>query len=619
MIFPLIFLSISVFFGYQLIKRIAFRLSLEETLISGIILGVVINGFLNYLLAYIFGISLIIIIISQTFLFVVSLFLFIWQQGFSPESNSKTRNYLIVTCFLALLLFIPLFVSHMLYSKNGNLYSGITEWGDLAIHTTLINNFLYQDQFPLPNPILSGTKLIYPPLVDFISALFVIGGSSFQQSLYLPGIFFAVSIIAGIFLLAYQITKNLLGASLAPFLFIFNGGVGFLYFLKDYQDQFLNFWYILTHLDKDYARFAAYGLEFGNVVVVSFIPQRTFLIGYAIGILSIFFILKYFENKHKSNLIISAILSGILVLAHTHSLIGFSIILATLILINFNFRVIRDFSKYFLPPFLLIAFVWIWPILISVSQSSNFVRFQFFWLAKDVNIFWFYFKNFGLYLPLLILSFIFLPKKIVKNFIPFAVIFVITNIIIFQPWDYDNVKIMFYFVLGMAILIGYLFAKLWTSKFYFTKIATLILIFFTVASGILSVLYESFSIHQIYDQKGIEVAQEIRNLTKPNDIILTSDQHNHPVTSFSGRFVVMGYRGWLWTWGYDYRERERDVLDIYQGSSNTKELINKYNISLIVVGPSEKSQFLANESFFDQNFHLLLRTDNYKVYDAKNI
>ena len=145
----------------------------------------------------------------------------------------------------------------------------------------------------------------------------------------------------------------------------------------------------------------------------------------------------------------------------------------------------------------------------------------------------------------------------------------------------------------------------------------MIIFFFTISSGILSILYESFSIHLIYDQEGLELAKQVREITSPGDVILTSDQHNHPITSFAGRSVVMGYRGWLWTWGYDYRERERDVLDIYQGVSNTKDLIYKYNISVIVIGPSEKNQFLANESYFDQNFHLLLRTANYKVYDVK--
>lgn len=619
MIFPLIFFIISTFFGYQTLKRITFRLSLEEMIVSGAIFGAAANGLLSYLLSHIFGITITLIIISQTSLFLVSLFLFVWQRGYSPESDKKSRNYLAVTSVLALLFFTPLFISHMLSPKNGNLYSGVTEWGDLALHTIIINNLLYQDQIPIQNPILSGTKLVYPPLIDFISAVFITGGSSLQQSLYLPGIFFALAIIAAIFLLTRQITDNLLAALLAPLLFIFNGGIGFFYFLKDYEGQFSNFLHILTNLDKDYAKYAEYGLELGNVVVVSFIPQRTFLIGYALTILAIFFTFKYFENKHKSNLLIAAVLSGILPLAHVHSLIGFSIFLAVIIVINFNYQVIKDFTKYFLLPFLVFSSVWLWQILSAVDESGNFLRLQFFWLAKSVNPIWFYFKNFGLYLPLFIMSLIFLPRKIFKNSIPFIVIFIITNIFVFQPWDYDNVKIMFYFVIGMAIPISYLFSKIWHNKSYLTKLSTIVLFFFTIASGTLSILYESFSIHQIYDSESIELAEMIKGVTTSSDIILTSDQHNHPITSFSGRPVVMGYRGWLWTWGYDYQQRERDVLDIYQGVSNAKELIDKYNISVIILGPSEKTQFLANESYFDVNFRLLLRTENYKVYDVKNI
>ena len=102
MIFPLVFFGTSLFFGYQLLKRIAFRLSHEETVVSGFIIGVVINGFLNYLLAHIFGVNLTPVIISQTFLFITSLILLIWQRGFSLESDLKIKNYIVADCLLAL-------------------------------------------------------------------------------------------------------------------------------------------------------------------------------------------------------------------------------------------------------------------------------------------------------------------------------------------------------------------------------------------------------------------------------------------------------------------------------------------------------------------------------------
>ena len=258
-------------------------------------------------------------------------------------------------------------------------------------------------------------------------------------------------------------------------------------------------------------------------------------------------------------------------------------------------------------------------ILNTDNAGLKFLRVQLFWMANQDNPIWFYFKNLGIIFPLILIVLFFVPKNLIKTYIPFAFIFVITNIIIFQPHDYDNMKIMLYWFLATVILISYFLAILWQKRSIMSRTLFCILVFFSLITGMLSVYRESYSRFQMYDGRGIYVAEKIREITSPADIILTSDQHNHPISTFSGRKIVMGYRGWLWTWGYDYREREKDVMDIYQGSASAKELIKKYGISLIVIGPTEKSQFLANESYFDQNFRLLLRTNDYKVYNAKSI
>ena len=148
------------------------------------------------------------------------------------------------------------------------------------------------------------------------------------------------------------------------------------------------------------------------------------------------------------------------------------------------------------------------------------------------------------------------------------------------------------------------------------KSAIIVLIFFTVFSGVLSFTYESFSIYELYNRQGIEFAQKVNSLTHNGSIILTSDQHNHPVTAFSGRNIVMGYRGWLWTWGYNYSQREGDIKNIYTGSQLAPVLLKKYDIAYVVIGPSERNDFLANDEYFDNHYKLVLSLDRYKLFDA---
>ncbi|OGD85701.1 hypothetical protein A2164_01500 [Candidatus Curtissbacteria bacterium RBG_13_35_7] len=619
MIFPIIFFSISAIFGYLLVKRLTPQLYQEELLISGTLLGSVLNLAVNYLLVTLFSFQLLTILLTQILLLMISGVLFITRRKKSSTSNPKLKISLIILIIISVGLFIPLFVSHMLSIKDGNYYTGGASWGDLAFHITLTNSFVYGKNFPPQNPVFSNTKLTYAPLMDFLSAMFICTGSSIQQAMYIPGIFYAVMIVVVSFLIAYEFTKKIFVSLLTPLLFIFNGGIGFIYFISDARSEGKNIFSALFTMTKEYAHLQEYNIRFSNIVADYFLPQRTFLLGFSTGILILIFFFKYFNDKGKGNLLVAGILSGLLPLIHPHSLIAIVIIISVSFLIHFNIQNILNFIKYYLFIFIVIATIPILWIISADSLDRNFLNIQFFWMANKDNPLWFYLKNLGLVLPLILLSFFIVPTKLIKTYIPFATIFIVTNIIVFQPHDYDNMKIMLYWFLASLVLISYFLQNLWQERWLISRILFCVLLFFLIITGVLSVFRESYAIYQIYDREGLELANRIRLITSPHDVILTSDQHNHPITSFSGRPIVMGYRGWLWTWGYNYQEREKDISNIYQGKRDMIKLIKKYNIAFIVVGPSERNMFLINDSFLDQEFNTILTTNHYKIYDARRI
>lgn len=618
MIFPIIFFSISTVFGYLLAKHLLKNLFWEEMLVSGLVLGSLINTTTNFLLANIFGFSLFFIILSQIIFLIASIWLFLNQKDHEAIRHSQLSFVLATMALIGAFIFIPLFKSHMIHQESGDYYTGGATWGDLAFHITLVNSFALGENFPPQNPVFSGTRLTYAPLIDFLSAIFVKSGSSIQQALYIPGIIFAEVIFLLMFLFSFQLTKKFFISVITPVLFIFNGGIGLIYFVADIEKEGKDFLTALWTMTKEYAHLQDYNIRFSNVVADYFLPQRTFLLGFVVGILILIFILKYFEEKNKNYLVVSAFLSGLLPLIQPHSLVSVALIILFLIILNFKHRILFDFARAFLPMFLVICIIPILWILTSEQITGEFFRVQPFWMAANDNPLWFYFKNLGLVLPLIIIALFIVPKKLRLFYIPFAGLFVITNIFIFQPHDYDNMKIMLYWFLATLVLIAYFLEKLWTKRNLVTRTVFCLCLFFLTITGALSVLRESYTKYLMYDKEGLALAEQLRDITLPGDVILTSDQHNHPITSFSGRPVVMGYRGWLWTWGYDYRQRERDVLDIYQGLPQAKELLEKYNVSLIVIGETEKANFRANEDFFSENFELIFRTLHYKVYDAKD-
>ena len=109
-------------------------------------------------------------------------------------------------------------------------------------------------------------------------------------------------------------------------------------------------------------------------------------------------------------------------------------------------------------------------------------------------------------------------------------------------------------------------------------------------------------------------AESFRKISNPADIVLTSDKHNHWVSTLTGRQILMGYNGWLWSYGINYEKRREEILKMFSGSSEAENLLKQYNIRYVVVGPSERTDFNANESFFKKNHELVLEKNDYAVY-----
>ena len=160
-----------------------------------------------------------------------------------------------------------------------------------------------------------------------------------------------------------------------------------------------------------------------------------------------------------------------------------------------------------------------------------------------------------------------------------------------------------------AIISSLFLVKIW-NKNIFGKILVVAAIPIFILSASLDVLrlyirpgYESWS------KEDIKNAEIIKEKTSPDAIFLTSDKHNHFIPTLTGRQIIMGYRGWLWTYGINYSKREKEVLAIYQGSEEAENLLKKYKVDYIVIGPNEKNYSL--------NFPLFLSSDNVKIYKIK--
>lgn len=113
------------------------------------------------------------------------------------------------------------------------------------------------------------------------------------------------------------------------------------------------------------------------------------------------------------------------------------------------------------------------------------------------------------------------------------------------------------------------------------------------------------------------LSKKFREISKATDRVLTSDSHTHWVSTLAGRQILLGYKGWIWTYGINYGGTNDDIMKMFAGGSQTDELLKKYKISYVVVGPGELHDYHANENYFKSKYKIVLSDKDYRVYDVR--
>lgn len=511
----------------------------------------------------------------------------------------------------------------MLQVRNDGWYVGqVNLYGDLVYHLALINKFLISPYVLVDSPILAGEKINYPIFVDYITSV-IAKSTGVDFALFITTILGAalVLVIAKMFVKTYIKSDGV--ALITFFLFFLNGGFGFYYLAQDYiasQKSFLDF---IFALPREYTDLKDLGYWWINSYLAYFLPQRGFLFAFPITLTVLLLLHKGFQKTSAKLYAIAGVLAGSLALVQTHSL--FVIFLLCLYFVPIT--VLKTRNRKTIINWILFAsatcLVSI-PLFRSISSISNpleFVRFDPGWTSKE-NFIWFWFKNLGLFAPIWLISTVWLFKKTKLFFLylPFIGIFVISNVWVFQPWEFDNSKLLIYWYFATCVVVGYF---LWDTLFtgnYLRKSAGTLLVLVMIASGGIDIFrtFTKVSSYQIFSNSDLDVARQVELLTPSDTVFITASNHNHPIPTLTGRSTVVGFHGWVWSHGGNYQNRAADVTKIYSGGQDADSLIQKYKVNYVAVGPQELQEFSINLSYF-QKFPQINLTPDWRVYDVGNI
>ena len=251
------------------------------------------------------------------------------------------------------------------------------------------------------------------------------------------------------------------------------------------------------------------------------------------------------------------------------------------------------------------------------------IRMQAGWIAPPDSWIVFWLKNLGIFIPLLLFAlfrrelFSAESRRFLLGFMP---LFVAANLIVFQPWDWDNTKVLLYWFMASSIFVAALLVDAWRAqKIAAVRFILLMAFLSMIGSGLLANLSQLTGKERqpLLTREEIEFASLVRSSTEKGSLIAVGLQHNHPVPMLTGRQVVMSYPGWLWSHGYDYSERESDLRAIFAMSPEAPRLIEKYGIDFVVVGPNETFQLGANREAFRSRFRSVGSTANYELFSIR--
>ena len=178
---------------------------------------------------------------------------------------------------------------------------------------------------------------------------------------------------------------------------------------------------------------------------------------------------------------------------------------------------------------------------------------------------------------------------------PAMFLWLIAEFIVFQPNTYDNNKLM---------LVAYFFFCVAAADFVWETIPALckkanalriplvtVVTILGVLSAVLTMGREAVADFELYADNYIDLCKWIEENTKPDDVFLTSNNHNNAIASLTGRNIICGSSSFLYFHGLDYTEQEENLRLMFEDPTSRDDLLDHYNVAYIVIGPYEYSDF----------------------------
>lgn len=254
----------------------------------------------------------------------------------------------------------------------------------------------------------------------------------------------------------------------------------------------------------------------------------------------------------------------------------------------------------------------------QVSDNS-FVKGYFNWANQGDFYPWFYLKNLGLPLVLIIAAVCAKRKSASHLVLPAFIIWFVLDLITFQPNVYDNNKLLYIAYLLLCLVAADYGVELYKhlKTFGGAKWFAGSFLFFSVISAVLTLGREAVSEYQLYGASNVKLAEYVDENTPTDAVFLTQTRHNNEVSSLAGRNIVCGADTFLYYHGFDTTERKEAIRQMYEEPASSLTLYEKYDVSYVVVTNWERANYAVDETTLIELFELEFELEDARLYKVK--
>ena len=456
--------------------------------------------------------------------------------------------------------------------------------GDLPLHIAYIRHISTGHEFWPTNPIFSGQRLHYPLGMDLYNAVWDSIGVDLIQHLSLTGLVLG---LVGVW------------ALLQAWGWV---GVFVLFFAFSAETHWKNF-FLSMH-----------------------ITQRGFLFALPAGALLMKLAWEHFvEGKRfpRKHYVVHGFLWGVMPLFHVHTFLAVSLTFL-ISMVSAQDKKFFDGVHRILPWGLLAVPL---GLLVAGSGGGRLIHFSPGWMLEGRSLPVAWMNHLHIWWLVFYLGIWWLKRNKLTGQLTFLVLhlgwWVVFNFLILAPWDWDNLKVMYWMILGALLPVG---DHLRQSSnrvqviFLASVVVTTLLpsAFQKHPNGILdslrSVAHTNSAV-ELYRLDEIYRAQEALKEIRGGGPFLVHPTYNHPI-GFWGRSLVMGYPGHIWSHGISDMGREAQVRQIYKGEEGWKEALSKLAPRYIVWSDLEKKAYGSLNPDLSAKMRLVSSVQGFEIYEV---